>query len=258
MVTAMPGEGARRRLAATRFADLRWHAELDSTNRVLLDLARDGAPEGVVVVADHQTAGRGRLGRTWLAPPGSSLLVSMLLRPRDLPTTRLHLVSSAAALAAADACADVADVRAELKWPNDLLGGDRKLAGLLAEAMPGAVVVGLGVNVNWPVELPPELRGTAVALNHLAGRDIDREELLIRLLELLDRRLDEGWDAVARDYRARCATVGRRVRVELAVGDVLTGTAVGTTDAGHLVVDAEDGARRVIAVGDVAHLRPAV
>ena len=113
--------------------DVRRHADLDSTNRQAADLARAGAPEGVVVVADHQTAGRGRLGRVWDAPPGSSLLMTVLLRPA-LDAARLHLVTMAVALAAADACAEVAGFVPELKWPNDLVVQDRKLAGILAEA----------------------------------------------------------------------------------------------------------------------------
>src|SRR5439155_18288114 len=113
--------------------DVRRHADLDSTNRQAADLARAGAPEGVVVVADHQTAGRGRLGRAWEAPPGSSLLMTVLLRPA-LDAARLHLVTMAVALAAADACAEAAGFAPALQWPNDLVVQDRKLAGIIAEA----------------------------------------------------------------------------------------------------------------------------
>src|SRR5213078_4741069 len=113
--------------------DVRRHAELDSTNRLAADLARAGAPEGVVVVADHQTAGRGRLGRTWVAPPGSSVLMSVVLRPTVAPERR-HVVTLALALAARDACVEVTGVMPDLKWPNDLLVTERKLAGILAEA----------------------------------------------------------------------------------------------------------------------------
>src|SRR5947208_2273673 len=151
--------------------EVRRFAELDSTNRWLLDEARAGAAEGLVVVADHQTAGRGRLGRTWVAPPGSSLLVSVLFRPRSLETG--HLLTTAVAVAACDACEGVAGVAPDLKWPNDLLVGDRKLGGVLAEAEGAAIVVGLGLNVNWPAGAPD----TAVALSHVAGRDVDRARL---------------------------------------------------------------------------------
>jgi len=239
-----------------RIWDVRRHADLDSTNRLAADLARTGAPEGVVVVADHQTAGRGRLGRTWEAPPGSSLLMTVVLRPA-LDAARLHLVTMAVALAAADACAEVAGFAPELKWPNDLVVGDRKLAGILAEAgfegsVPRWVVVGIGLNVNWPEELPAELAGIAVAANHVAGGPVDRERLLAQLLERLAARY-AALESVAEDYRRRCATIGREVQVELST-ETLRGRAVDVDDAGHLVVDTGRGVR-VVAVGDVVHLR---
>ena len=134
---------------------------------------------------------------------------------------------------------------------------DRKLAGILAEAgfegnAPRWVVVGIGLNVNWPEELPPELSGIAVSANHVAGRDVDRELLLAQLLEGLATRCS-ALDAVADDYRRRCATIGRDVRVELS-GETLRGRAVDVDDAGHLVVDTGENVR-VVAVGDVVHLR---
>ncbi|MEA3018492.1 MAG: BirA family transcriptional regulator, partial [Actinomycetota bacterium] len=169
MFTAVSGEAAKRAMAGSRFADLRWVDETGSTNADLLALARDGAPEGIVLVADHQTAGRGRAGRSWVAPPGSSLLLSVLVRP---PASVAGLSSMAIALAAADAVGDLAGFRPRLKWPNDLVwpgdgtAPDRKLAGILAEAhWPSehevAVVVGIGVNVNWPADLPEALEDVA-------------------------------------------------------------------------------------------------
>jgi BirA family biotin operon repressor/biotin-[acetyl-CoA-carboxylase] ligase len=232
MVAAVPGPGE------FRF-DVRHFDEIDSTNRYLLEEARVGAPEGVVAVADHQTAGRGRLGRRWEAPPGGALLCSVLLRP-ELPPARLHLVTAAVALAAAEAVERVAGVRPEVKWPNDLLLDGRKLAGVLAEAELPAVVVGIGVNVT---AAPPD----AVAL----GEGADREDLLAALLAGLDRRYGR-WDDVAAEYRSACATVGRRVRVEPTTGEPYEGEATGITDEGHLLVDG-----RVVAAGDVYHLRPA-
>jgi BirA family biotin operon repressor/biotin-[acetyl-CoA-carboxylase] ligase len=235
--------------------DVRRHADIDSTNREAADLARAGAPEGVVVVADHQTAGRGRLDRTWEAPSGSSLLLTALLRP-TLVAPRLHLVTMAVALAAADACVEVAGFSPELKWPNDLVVGGRKLAGVLAEAsFDGTelewVVVGIGVNVNWPDDLPADLDGIAVAANHVAGRTVDRERLLVELLARLETRYS-SLDSVAGDYRARCATIGRDVRVDLP-GETFEGRAVDVDDDGHLVVDTGDRARTV-AAGDVVHV----
>jgi BirA family transcriptional regulator, biotin operon repressor / biotin---[acetyl-CoA-carboxylase] ligase len=224
--------------------------ELDSTNRWLLDEAADGAAEGLVAVADHQTAGRGRLGRSWVAPPGASLLLSVLLRPA-LPVDRLHLTTASVAMAAVDACAAVAGVAAELKWPNDLLVGDRKLAGVLAESRLPAVVVGIGINVNWPNDLPDELAAIATALNREAGRPVDREALLSGLLDAIDT----DWQRVADRYAGMVATVGRSVRVELA-GETVTGVAVAVTPAGYLLVAPDGGgAQREIAAGDVIHLR---
>jgi BirA family transcriptional regulator, biotin operon repressor / biotin---[acetyl-CoA-carboxylase] ligase len=235
--------------------------ETDSTNTRLLARAREGAAEGLVLVADHQTAGRGRLDRTWEAPPGASLLVSVLLRPR-LPLERAHLVTIAAALAAAEACEEVAGVTPSLKWPNDLVvegaGGTRKLAGLLAESLVEggrlqALVVGMGLNVDWPEERLP---AGAVALSGVTDRPVDRDAVLGAWLPRFDDRYRglperDGLD----DYRRRCATLGRAVRVETS-GEVVEGEAVDVTPEGHLAVDT-GGGRRTFAVGDVVHLRPA-
>lgn len=244
------------------FSDVRQLATVDSTNSYLLAEARRGAAEGLVVVADHQTAGRGRLGRRWEAPPGTCLLVSVLLRP-VLEPDELHLCTGMVALAMADACARVAGVAPGLKWPNDLQVDDRKVAGVLAESDPGApggppgsvaVVVGVGCNVAWPG--PVGAGGTS--LEAAAGRPVDRPALLGSLLTgFADRapslRSAPGRRDLARELRRRCTTLGRVVRVELARG-VLVGTAVDLTDAGQLVVDTGEG-RRAVAAGDVVHLR---
>ncbi|MDQ3569552.1 MAG: biotin--[acetyl-CoA-carboxylase] ligase [Actinomycetota bacterium] len=247
--------------------DVRRLAEVDSTNRYLLDEARAGAPEGVVVVAEHQTAGRGRLGRRWWAPEGSSLLMSVLLRP-TLPPERLHLAAAALALAASDACQAETGVRPGLKWPNDLvvedLAGDalpwheRKLGGVLAEVDLPAVVVGLGLNMNWALgeraaEPPAHVLDRAVALDHLAGRSIDGHALLDRLLASLGH-LVLHWGEVASQYRRHCVTVGRPVRVEL-VGETIAGTAEDIDADGRLVVSTNRGPRTV-STADVVHLRP--
>src|SRR5256885_3881939 len=193
MVSAMLDGGARSQLATTRFGDVRWVPSIDSTNRHLLQEARDGAAEGTVVVADHQGSGRGRLDRTWVAPPGSSLLASVLLRP-ELPPERLHLLTSIMALAAADACASEAGVDAGLKWPNDLVVGSRKLAGILSETQfegsrARAVVVGLGLNVNWGERMAGTgLARQAVALDQLTGHEVDRRRVLVALLSALEDR----------------------------------------------------------------------
>lgn len=249
-------------MSGGRFFEVREFAEVDSTNRYLLAEARRGAPEGLVAVADHQSAGRGRLGRRWEAPAGSSLLLSVLVRP-PLPPDQLHLATAALALAAVAACRRISGVEPAVKWPNDLLMGDRKLAGVLAEVDPGAgdvqglapaVVVGIGVNLTF--RGPPEAGGTC--LSDASGRQIDRRSLQEALLEELEPRRaaldhDQGRAELAGELRSRCATLGRKVRIHQ-VGAELEGTAVDLTDSGHLVLDTPTG-RHEVAAGDVVHLR---
>jgi BirA family biotin operon repressor/biotin-[acetyl-CoA-carboxylase] ligase len=255
--TAETWAGARERLAATRFGDVRVLEDADSTNQVVLDEAAAGAPEGLVVVAEHQRAGRGRLGRTWVAPPGGSLLLSVLLRP-GLAPDRLHLVTMAAGVAVAEAVSSVAGIETVLKWPNDVLVRDRKLAGILVEADVGgdgdvrAVVLGVGINVNWDA-VPDEIASIATACNLEAGRPVPRADVLVAFLRGLDQRL-RALDGVPREYRARLATLGRRVRVELASGPVV-GVAVDVDHAGRLLVETDPGCIVDIAAGDVVHLR---
>jgi BirA family biotin operon repressor/biotin-[acetyl-CoA-carboxylase] ligase len=230
-------------------------AQLDSTNRHLLDAARAGAADGAVAVADVQTAGRGRLDRSWAAPPGSSLLVSVLVRvPAPGPGPAAGTATMAAAVALVEAVGDVAGIDAALKWPNDVVVGDRKLAGILAERDGDALVVGVGCNVNW-ASFPPELAATATACNQEAGRAVDRDALLGAFLTSLAVALGAGPDVVAA-YRARLATLGRRVRVHPVRGDDLVGLAVAVTDDGALVVRDDAGTDQVVTTADVVHLRP--
>jgi BirA family biotin operon repressor/biotin-[acetyl-CoA-carboxylase] ligase len=267
-VLRVPGDRARTALAGTRFSDVRWVDETGSTNADALEIARTGAGEGVVLVADHQTAGRGRAGRTWVAPRGASLLMTVLLRP---PPDVVSQSTMAMALGASDAIAELAGFTPRLKWPNDLVwpgdgsAPDRKLAGILAEAewpagvdRGAVVVVGIGLNVSWPRDLPADLAEIATAINHVVDRDLDREDLLIAVL----RRFDEWYGQLTNGrredllaaWRDRSATLSRRVRVQLSGGDV-EGIAVDVTPEGHLVVDVDGGTRRVLTVGDVVHLR---
>jgi BirA family biotin operon repressor/biotin-[acetyl-CoA-carboxylase] ligase len=235
--------------------------EIDSTNTYLKERAREGAPEGLVAVADHQTAGRGRLQRRWESPPGANLLVSLLLRPECDPDD-LHLCTTAVALAAADACREVAGVNVSFKWPNDLLVGESKLAGILAEVefaggTPPGVVVGIGINVAWPG--PPEAGGTCLEDVSGSAQPVDRKVLLDHLLYALAPRremLDDarGRRVLADEVRRRCSTLGQRVRVLLAAEE-LTGLAHGIDGSGRLVIETETGLRTVTA-GDVVHLHP--
>jgi BirA family biotin operon repressor/biotin-[acetyl-CoA-carboxylase] ligase len=241
--------------------DIHWLDDVGSTNTYVRDLARQGAPAGLVAVADHQTAGRGRLDRRWESPPGANLLASFLLRP-GCAAGDVHLCAGAVAVAGADACREVAGVEPVLKWPNDLLLDGAKLAGVLAEAeFAGeslkAVVVGIGINVAWPG--PPEAGGTCLDDVGGARQPVDRQVLLDRLLEALEPRCalleeDLGRLALADEVRQRCATLGQQVRVTLAAEE-LTGQANAIDDAGRLVVQTPWGTRSISA-GDVVHLRP--
>ena len=264
------GSFATSSVPGTRFHDIGWSAETGSTNQDLLELARQGVPEGVVLVADHQSAGRGRLDRTWTAPAGSSLLVSVLLRPR-LAADHLFLLPIAAGVASVEACAEVAGTRTGLKWPNDLvvIGGasaDRKLSGVLAESLltdgrADAVVVGMGLNVNWPAELPADLAATATALNLLVGHPIDRATLLTSWLRRFDHwiaKLGEsaGPSELLEAARRHSATIGRMVRVEFADRQV-EGVALAVDDDGRLRVRPIDGsAELTVSVADIVHIRP--
>ncbi|HVT41929.1 MAG TPA: biotin--[acetyl-CoA-carboxylase] ligase [Acidimicrobiales bacterium] len=241
---------------------IRWLDEVDSTNSFVRDQARTGAPEGLVVAADHQTAGRGRLDRRWESPPGANLLASVLLRP-ECDLADVHLCTAAVALAGADACADLAGIEPTLKWPNDLLVGEAKLAGVLAEVefegdALSAVVVGIGINVGWPG--PADTGGTCLDDVRLTTQPVDRRALLERLLAGLTGRralLDDGAGRreLADEVRRRCSTLGRTVRVTLA-GEEFTGRASAIDDAGQLVVETPAGVRTVQA-GDVVHVRSA-
>ena len=170
------------------------YEHVGSTPSTQLLLAPD-APEGALVVAEEQTAGRGRLGRNWFAPAGTSLLCSLQLRP-DTPTERLPELTGVAARACADAIAALTGLEPALKFPNDVLVGGRKVAGILAEARDGRVVLGVGINVNLPVdELPEDVDRPATSLLVETGRELDRAELLAELLERLERRYDAWLNA---------------------------------------------------------------
>jgi BirA family biotin operon repressor/biotin-[acetyl-CoA-carboxylase] ligase len=241
--------------------------ETGSTNADLAAMARDGAPEGTVLVAEAQTAGRGRLGRSWSAPPRSGLMFSVLLRPGPgVPVNRLGWVSLLTGVAAAAAVRTVTTmdygdtggkaVEPTLKWPNDLLVGDRKLAGILAERIDESLVVGMGLNVSLKESELPVPAATSLAIEEAATTD--REIVLKAVLRELELRFTE-WRAADGDadgsglratYRTVCGTLGREVRVELPGGTAITGTAEDVDRDGCLVVDG-----RPLSAGDVIHVR---
>ncbi|MBM3661600.1 MAG: biotin--[acetyl-CoA-carboxylase] ligase [Actinobacteria bacterium] len=265
---------AKAALTGTRFADLRHVTVTGSTNadvpRLLAERLPEHAPaRPLVLVADHQTAGRGRLDRIWEDEPGSSLLVSIAVGLAGIAEDRWTLVPAAVGVAAVDACATT-----RLKWPNDLVvpnpdadGADLKVGGILTEMVDveGAgpfAVVGVGINLNWHA-IPPDLTATATSLDEVLGGAVDREVVLLDLLVGLDQRwlplievLAVPTDEFLGAYRARSATLGRRVRVEL-TGAELIGAAVDIDSGGGLVIEDDQRVRRTVGVGDVVHLRSA-
>lgn len=237
-----------------------------STNADLLARAAAGEPEGAVLVAEQQNAGRGRLGRAWVSPPRAALTFSVLLRPTLVPRARLGWLPLLAGVAVATAVRDVAEVDAQLKWPNDVLAGPGKLAGILAEAAGDAVVVGIGVNVSTEsAEFPPPGPGALPATSLLmqGSPSLDRERLLAGILAGLERSYltwsqflgDPERSGLRAEYTRLCATLGRRVRVELPGGRALDGLAAGVDADGRLLVSVPPEADLPVAAGDIVHLR---
>lgn len=243
--------------------------ETSSTNAVVADRARTGEAEGLVVVAEVQTAGRGRLDRTWVAPAGSALTFSVLLRPTVpsrswpwLPLLTGHAVGKALRADGYDAA---------VKWPNDVLLGsgedERKVAGILVERVETesgpAAVVGIGLNVGMTAEELPVPQATSLALARSGGVP-DRTDLLVLLLQTLWEAYvawqtggDRAAVHLAASYAAGCTTLGREVRVALPADQTLTGRAVEIDTSGRLVVAEGDGRRTAVGAGDVVHVRDA-
>lgn len=244
---------------------IEYRPTVGSTNDVAKELARAGAPEGLVVIADEQTTGRGRLGRAWSTPRGSALAVSLVLRP-SLPPYEAPRITLVAAVAVAEAVRAVTGLPAGIKWPNDIQIGGRKLCGILTEMEAemervSFVVCGVGLNVNIPREqFPLELRETATSLMAELGRPVARAPLLQAMMA----RLEEGYDqllagrfaAVLDRWRALSVTLGQPVRVlAVAGGADLEGTAEDVDQDGALLVRTANGERRRVLAGDVS-LRP--
>lgn len=226
-----------------------YEPECESTQ---LLLAGSGLPEGAVAATDHQTGGRGRLGRRWDAPPGSSLLVSVLLRPP--PERHPPELSLVAALATAEAVEEATGLTAQIKWPNDVMLNRRKVAGILSELSDGTVVVGIGINVDQSREdLPQDTAVPTGSLRTLTGRAYDRAALLVSLLAQLEHASDAwreaGLDALYGDVGARDFLRGRRATLD---GDEAVVRMI--LPDGRLEIEAPDGAVRALESGEVRYL----
>ena len=236
-----------------------------STNADLLARALGGEPEGVVLAAEEQTAGRGRMGRSWTSPRYAALTFSLLIRP-DVPPARRGWLPLLTGVVVAAAVTEVIGVEARLKWPNDVLAGEAKLAGILAEAAGDAVVVGIGLNVSTePDELPGPGPGAlpATSLRVAGATALDREKLLLAILTGFERWY-QAWRQAGGDpdrsglrpeYTRLSATIGRTVRAELPGGQALSGLAAGVDSDGRLLVRVSPGSEVPVAAADVVHLR---
>ena len=266
MGAAEPLNEARLRAAlgdqGSLWTDVRIVPETGSTNEDALKHAVDGAREGLVIAADWQSAGRGRQGRRWLTRPGAALTFSVLLRPQSVPQAARGWMPLLAGLAVTAGVRHAAGVDARLKWPNDVLAGGGKLAGILAEQSGEALVVGVGVNVLGDEHDLPV--ATATSLERCGADRVDRTALLAAILaELGDRYLrwreirpgDAAESGLQREYRSLCDTLGRQVRVLLPGDRELAGLAVDVDPMGQLLVSRPDGEMAAVSAGDVIHVR---
>jgi BirA family biotin operon repressor/biotin-[acetyl-CoA-carboxylase] ligase len=243
-----------------RWTDVRVVTETGSTNADVAVAARAGAPAGLVLVAERQLAGRGRLGRPWSAPARAALTFSMLLRPEGVPLARWGWFPLLTGLAVLEPLNRLGELEVGLKWPNDVLVGERKLAGILAERVGDALVVGVGLNVSLRAdELPVP---TATSLTIEGAQITDRDPLLRALLRSLAAHYDAFVESrgapapVADAYRSVCVTLGRDVRIALPGDRSAAGTAVDVDDNGALVVDTGTGhGPESFTAGDVVHVR---
>lgn len=240
---------------------LHWAVQTDSTNNWAKRLAADGAPHGTVVMAESQTGGRGRLGRSFHSPPGTGIYMSVILRPQCSPQAILHL-TCAAAVAMCGAVEAAAGFRPGIKWTNDLVAGGRKLAGILTELgldpVTGQVsyaVVGIGINCSQMAEdFPPELRDSACSLSMIAGRPVDRAALaaaMVAALAEMDKKLLTHKAETIAAYRRDCVTLGREVAL-CRENDTRHGRALDVDEDGGLIVEFPGGHRETIAFGEVS------
>ena len=244
---------------------LRYYPSIGSTNEEAMTWAAEGAPEGAVVGADHQTAGRGRWGRTWSSAPGTLLQTSTILRPR-VPVSDAGVITTSVGVACARAVEEVSGLEVGLKWPNDVNVLGKKIAGILVESHVDSVgnieaaIVGVGINANWLIEdMPEEIRHKATSISVATGKPVDRLELLCAYLFALEsvygliaagRREEIIAEAVMRSD-----VIGHEVTVRFLDGRATAGRAVGLDPSGALKLDSA-GEQRIVHVGEIEQLRP--
>ena len=239
---------------------LLYFKSIDSTNTRAKELARANALHGTVLIADSQTGGRGRLGRSFHSPAGSGIYMSVIIRPKCKPSELMHLTCTAA-VAACDAVERVAGIRPGVKWINDLVYGQRKLAGILTElglAKDGSVdyaIIGIGINCSQKeADFPEEIRTIATSLEMIVGRPVDRAKIAAALIEEMERisqELNSGKENLMRRYRADCVTIGQSISL-LRGETVHHGIALDLDDQGGLVVRFDDGHTEAVNSGEVS------
>lgn len=231
---------------------------IGSTNQYARQLASQGAAHGTLVVADEQTAGRGRRGRAWISPAGEGVFFSLILRPSLHPSLVPHL-SLITALTAYDALVAIGIESAGIKWPNDVVANGKKVSGLLLEMDANEqeiehIVVGIGFNVHQQT-FPEEIEKTATSLDLVRGKRVNRAELVCAFLQAFEARYDDlnqnGMDKQMETYVTRSVTIGRKVQV-VGTGEQFIGTATGIDESGALKVTDEDGNERTVLAGDVS------
>jgi BirA family biotin operon repressor/biotin-[acetyl-CoA-carboxylase] ligase len=237
---------------------IEYHEEVESTNTEALHLAQQGAQDGTVVIADAQSAGRGRLTRSWESPPSMNLYLSVVLRP-DIPAVSASLIPLMAGVAVADVISQHCPGKVRLKWPNDVLIDGKKICGILAEMRTRAdrvafIIAGIGVNLNMKkLHFPLGLRETATSLQMETAMDIDRLDFAIRLLDALERwyriYLNSGQDHIRQTWLKYADIIGKRIEVVFK-SDTQRGTVVGLDENGALLLEGEAGVQQVLA-GDV-------